>query len=356
MCSQIDSPVEEKYAGGLATEKAESKSESALDNILHFYQDNKPICDKAYQYYTEYENNKAEYVSEPIRLSMGEFLKRLKSRKILVLTANPIERGVLIRWLSEKNSLPLETYMVGNYSYNVYNAACKDTTETEEVSIIHVNPGITGEEYTRRVINSTHKIFQPDCIVALGICYGFDKNRYSIGYVFLSESLTVFRINFRDAEDETIRLEAETEFEKQPAHHLIQSIRERIMYIMARNFLSDERQPLYAPMKLGRFLSINSLMSNKMAKQALVEQYGMIRPKPLAGEMEGPGILKSDIVQEHGFSNWLIVKSVCDWGEMKNNLDSDEHKSEQIKDSLQAFAMTNACSVFDKILADLCEV
>ncbi len=352
MCNQMDRLVEKKYADGLAKEKEKSKSETARDNILKFYKKNKKICDKAYKYYAKYNDDKTKHVNEPIHLTAEEFLKQLNGKKILILTANSIERGVFIRWLSEKKGSPLETYMVGNYAYNVYNV----TDAAKEFSIIHVDPGRTGEDCTRRAINNTCKIFQPDCIVALGICYGFYNIEYSIGHVFLSDSLTVFRFNFRDSEDETIALETETEFEKQPAHNLLQPISQRLMYTMSRNILSDEKQPLYVKTKFGKFLSTNSLMSNQNAKQVLMEHYGKTKPKPLGGEMEGPGILKSDIVQEKGFLNWLIVKSICDWGEMKNDLDPDKHKNELIKDSLQAYAMTNTCSVFDKILADLCEV
>lgn len=352
MCNQMDSLVEKEYADGLANQKAKDKSEAARDNILQFYNDNKDICDKAYKYYVKYNDDKTIHINEPIYLTAEEFSGQLKSRKILILTANPIERGIFIHWLSDKKGSPLEAYMVGNYSYNVYNV----TDGVKEFSVIHVDPGTTGEDYTRRVINSTCKIFQPDCIVALGICYGFNSSNYHIGHVFLSESLTAFRFNFRDAKGKTISLETETEYEKQPAHSLLQPIKQRLMYTMSRNILSDKKQPLYVQTKFGKFLSTNSLMSNKTAKQALMEQYGKTRPKPLGGEMEGPGILKSDIVQEKGFLNWLIVKSICDWGERKNDLDPDEHKSELIKGSLQAYAMTNTCGVFDKILADLCEV
>lgn len=349
----MDNQIENEYAGGLANQKASNQSENARDNICRFYEENKEICDSAYEYYTEFERNKAKYVREPAHLEKSVFLECLKPKKILILTANPIERGIIIRWLSDYNGKALESYMVDSYSYNVFNDyKMKDN----DISIIHVDPGITGEDYTRRVLNSTCKLFQPNCIVALGICYGFDRKKYSIGQVFLSESVTVFRVNYRDAEGGHVKLEAETEFERQPSYRLIQSLRERIMYTMARNFLSTENRPFYSQMALGRFLSINSLMSNTTAKQALVDQYGVIKPKPVGGEMEGPGILRSDIVQEKGFQNWLIVKSVCDWGEMKNNLSVDETESERIKDSLQALAMTNSCSVLDKILAELCEV
>lgn len=355
MCSQVDNPVEKEYANRFAKEKSRVESKNARENILQFWRDNKDICDEAYNYYAEYENNKAKYVKEPIRLEKEKFQKHLKSRKILILTANSIERGVFIRWLSEKNGSPLETYMVGVYSYNIYNVICEDAAEIKEISIIHVSPGKTGEGEARRVINSTCKLFHPDYIIALGICYGFNKDRHAIGYVFLSERVTVFRVNYRDSED-NLGLEVETLIEKQPAHNLVQSIKGRLMYTMVQNFLSDKMRPIYSLTEFGRFLSIDSLISNTKVKQALYEQHSKTRPEPICGEMEGPGILQSDIVQEDNFSNWIIVKSMCDWGEMKNDLDPDKRISNQIKDSLQAFAMTNTCSVFEKILDDLSEV
>ena len=101
---------------------------------------------------------------------------------------------------------------------------------------------------------------------------------------------------------------------------------------------------------MGRFLSSNSLVSSRKVKQAVMKQYASRKPKPLGGEMEGAGLLNSNMVEEDGFSNWLIIKSVCDWGEKKNMLDKDDaQKSDEIKDSLQAFAMSNTCGAFENI-------
>lgn len=356
VCKQINYPIEKEYAAGLKKEESESKSKTALDNILQFYKENKAICDKAYQYYTKYNDDKSKYVNEPTRLTATAFQERIKGQKILILTANPIERGVLIHWLSEKSGAPLDSYIVNNYSYNVCDIVIQTTGKTEKFHIIHLDPGRTGEEFTRSAVNSACKLFQPNYIVALGVCYGFYSKKYTIGNVFISDSVSVFRINFKDTEDGTIGIEPECEFEKQPTHNLVQCINSRIMYTMIPNILSKKEKPVYAQPKLGKLLSINSLVSNATAKQALIKQYETIRPKPLGGEMEGAGILKSDIVQEDDFLNWLIVKSICDWGEMKNRLSSDTEENERIKDTIQAFAMTNTCSVFNTILVDLCEV
>lgn len=342
-----------EYAGGLEEKKISDKSESAKDNILRFYNTNKGICDESYKYYSEFNAKMAEYLKKQIHMEPSEFLNRVDEKKILIMTANQIERSILLRRLCEKKGGKLDSFMVGSYIYNVYNGF---KSRKGSVSLIHADPGRTGEDFTRRLLNNTCMVFKPNCIVALGICYGFNKKEKKIGDVLLSDNVTVFRINYRDSRGTNVRIEAETEFEKQPSNRMLQLSLQKSMYIQPKNFLSKEEEPVYARMQTGRFLSINSLMSNTSVKQALVDQYGRIKPKLAAGEMEGPGLLKSDYVQEQGFSNWLIMKSICDWGEMKNDLSDNEEENDRIKDSLQAFAMVNSCSAFETILPGLCEV
>ena len=63
--------------------------------------------------------------------------------------------------------------------------------------------------------------------------------------------------------------------------------------------------------------------------------------------------MKSYYVQEDGFKQWMIVKSICDWGEKKNALSPDKDTNSRIKDSIQAFAMTNTCGAFEEIITIL---
>ncbi len=144
-------------------------------------------------------------------MSKDEFLKFLDHTKILVITANPVEQGVLLRWLSQKNNAPLNTYLVDSVAYNVFNLG-------NDRCIIHVKQTKTGEEFTRKTINHASKTFFPSCICLVGICYGFDMTKHSIGTVFISDSITSFRINFRNEKDsDEVKFEIDEEYTDHPS-------------------------------------------------------------------------------------------------------------------------------------------
>ena len=338
-----------------AAEQLEAQAETAedeapVDNAVAFYRDNQEICDAAYAYYLGYEEHMDQFVQKPLLISSEELTALAQGTIILVMTANPIERGVLLRWLSEKNgNEPVPTYRVGEATFNLIGLANKST-------IIHLNPGKTGEEYTRKAINRFCKEgdVAPDYIVLAGICYGMNKKKHTIGTVFISDNLKTFRLNFRDyADSDDIRFEVEEEYTGTPSKSLIQRIEDTLMYSRIYNIMSTEDDPVAVPVEVGTFLSCNSLMSSQRVKQAILDQYSIKGSQPLGGEMEGAGLLKSNIVEDDSFDRWLIIKSICDWGEKKNAMDPDPKVSERIKDSLQAYAMTNTCSVLNDLLDDL---
>ena len=206
---------------------------ATTDNVVAFYKENKEICDAALEYYYGYEENLDQYVSPPqYILSTDEFLSKIGNEAILVMTANPIERGVLLRCLSEKVGQPLDTYQVNDLTCNICNL-------NDRITIIHVNPGKTGEEYTRRAINRITNVFIPDFICLAGICYGMNMNKNTIGDVFISDRVKTFRLNFRDSLDsDEIRFEVEEEYDAKPSGVIVQRIRDNLMYTRYYNILT----------------------------------------------------------------------------------------------------------------------
>ena len=84
-----------------------------------------------------------------------------------------------------------------------------------------MNQSKTGEEFTRRAINKAYNIFKPSYICMVGICYGLYINRDTLGSVFISDSLTTFRLNFRDEiNSDEVRFEAEDEYNQQPLDNI----------------------------------------------------------------------------------------------------------------------------------------
>ena len=330
---------------GLQKQEEKKKAKDARDNIIHFYHDHEQICKKAYDYYKELDNQKEQYVDlNRCVISEEDFKDLLCPVIILVLTANPIEEAVFLHWLYDQTAKPIKGYMV--------NTLCLTIAQTDNnQTIVHANTQKTGEKETRIVLNKICKVIQPTYCFMLGICYGLDMGKYSIGSVLISDSISSFRLNFRDEldSDETI-FEAEDEYDEKPDSDLVRTLRQFFAYISVRSILSDDANPTTAQSAMGKFLSSNSLMSSKRVKQAVMKQYSSRKPKPLGGEMEGAGMLQSYLVEEKGFSNWIIMKSICDWVEKKNALDPVDSRNQLIKDSIQAFAMTNTCGAFSSIM------
>ena len=336
----------ESYELYLQRQEDGKKQKNAVENIKDFISNNDDICNRALNYYNDYITNYERYLDKPVRISAEQLKQYIKNTSVLVLTATSIENGVFLHWLYDKSSAPLITLQIDGLYYHVCN--------TSTISIVHVHTEKTGEEFTRRTLNRVRRVFRPDYIFMLGICFGFtDMRRYPIGSVFASDSIRSYRLNFREeyGSDEVV-FQAEEEYYKSPSDNLIQLIQGCWRHRQTRSILPNLPRVHIARTEVGKFLSSNCLMDSRKVKNAVLDQFGTMT-KPLGGEMEGAGILKSYLVEEDGFADWMVIKSICDWGEKKNSIVSDPNESERIKKSLQAFAMSNTCGAFENILTVL---
>ncbi len=328
--------------------KAIKEENSASENVKNFYQKNEPYINACHAYYADYESKKEYYLKTMQYNDINNFKKELVGKIILVLTANPIEEGVLLHSLVDAGREKLAFYLLNDNVYHV--------CHLNEHTIIHVHASKTGEELTRRTINAASSIFEPDIIVLLGICYGVDFNNYSLGDVLIASGLKTYRLNFRDSDktDETI-FEAEEEDFRIPNSHLFSVVKQTFSYRQIYSSISERNgSKISVNWKTGTILSSNSLMSSKRVKQAVIQAFGAAKPKPIGGEMEGGGLLKTKIVEEQSLDRWLVIKGICDWGEKKNSLDENPKVSEHMKDAIQAMAMVHTWSIFYEMLMQEC--
>lgn len=339
---------EDDFRAGLDNVKSQKKENSASENVKIFYRENEPYITSCYNYYLQYQSEKVNYVKDVQYEEIDAFKKELWGKIILVLTANPIEEGILLHSLVDTGKEKVSFYLLNDYAYHV--------CHLNEHTIVHMHASKTGEEFTRRSINAAGNIFEPDAIVLLGICYGIDFQNYKLGHVLISSGLKTYRLNFRDLDenDETI-FEAEEEDYKSPSNHLVSTVSHIFSYRQVYSSIPETNgSKVSVAWKIGTVLSSNSLMSSKRVKEAVIKAFGIARPKPLGGEMEGGGLLKTKIVEEQDLDRWLVVKGICDWGEKKNLLDGDPKVSEHMKDAIQAMSMVHAWSVFYEMLTQGC--
>lgn len=338
----------EKYMQDEEAKSFEQKSKEAKDNILLFYHANEAFCNCCYEKYEQFVSTGYRYRKRPVEIEVSDFKKLLDETTVLVLTANPIEEAICVMWLyAKQNNQPLKSYVVNGFEY-IYDLCKLKSLSGESISIIHINPGKTGAEYTRRVLDdTTYFIFEPDYIISVGICYGFNKEKLQIGDTFIANKITVSRINFRPDGIEPVK-----EDEDVPDKGFLKKLEREISFSHPINIFSADNS--YHVLSLtGELISANSLMDNKKIKDIFVKHYCAVKPFPLGGEMEGAGLIYSLPVRRHICRNWLMIKSVCDWGEDKNELDPDPVKSKMIKDKIQAYAMSNSCTILDLIIESI---
>lgn len=334
--------TDEKYEENLQQEKNRKRKNLASENVRDFYSQNREYIQKCYSYYEEYKRCMKNYVNECIDMDIKKLQSECSDRIILVITANPIEEGVLLHGLADAERQALDFYTIDGFPYHI----CKIYGYT----IVHGHATSTGEETTRRVINTITKIITPKVIVLLGICYGIDLSKYKLGDVLIATKLKNYRFNFRDYDDsDQIILEAEEEnlgVSIEPEVKMQRSLISKLNYRNIYSTIYDERQnEREVNWKEGMMLSANCLMSSKTAKEAVLKAFGNVKPKPIGGEMEGGGLLKSRILED-GFGSWMLIKSICDWGEKKNLIFNNPEENEMVKDSIQAMAMVHSWSVF----------
>ena len=297
---------EKEYENGLNKFHNNEKNASASKNVLQFYNDNKPYCEYALSYYEDYKSHKNNFVKAPESINEREFKSsKLSGSVILIITANPIEEGVLLHKLSEYYKMKIPSYFVHGRVYQVINQT--------KYTIIHSHANRTGDEFTRRAINYASKIFKIDYILLLGICYGINYQKQQLCSVIISNDVRGFRINFRDNDDtDNIEFEAESEFVETPNDTLIGVIDSLFNYYQPINDdFSSPNISVNVNIKTGKILSSNSLMSSKRVKDSIIASLGHDKPQPLAGEMEACGIFKSNIFFDEKFDKWLVIKSAC---------------------------------------------
>lgn len=206
--------MREEYKKGLDQRRENRDSDLAKKNVLEFYEENEKNCKVAYKCYKRYCENIGEYVTEPTEVDEKEFRKIIGDRAILLITANPIERAILIYGFAKVMGTRIPYYLVDSQGYHVI--------DYNQIAIVHIHAQRTGDEFARRAINAATRFFSPKAIFLLGVCYGIDFSKYKLGTVFIADDVKGFRVNFRDKENtDDVEYEAEIEFEEMPNGKLI---------------------------------------------------------------------------------------------------------------------------------------
>lgn len=307
-------------------EQASRDNEDALRKFMRDYHDsNRYYLEKWLEAY--HDTLKDEFFFRNYVRVKKRKIKRLLARcKVMVITANPIEKAILHYIVVQQKNVKILRFFYGNIVFFVF--------RWNNYIVAHVHQGETGANTdlgASSTIFSALKLFTPNVIISLGVAFGIDYETQTIGDVIVSRRLLPYNENKRDEE----QLKPNRTQDKTIDRWL------KVRLNNAPGFIDS--------VTFGDVLTGGSVLSSISEKAKICQGYTKT-DFIVGGEMEGSALYQfANIENVPGF----VMKGICDWGVSKNNIYPDEPEMEEaFKDSLQAFAMSKAVEKCAQLLKD----
>lgn len=240
----------------------------------------------------------------------------LSKCKVMIITANPIEKAVLHNKIVENEKVKITRILCETTVYYIFRWG--------KYWIAHIHQSQTGAKKdmgTNATIRDALNYFTPNVIISLGVAFGIDYKNQNIGDVLVSRRLFPYSDNKRDED----YIKPDRTQDKTIDDWL------QVRLDNAIGFLDS--------VTYGDVLSGGSVMSSCEEKDRVCLGYTKA-DFIIGGEMEGNAVFQ--YAKKIGIPG-VVIKGICDWGIVKNGIyEGDAKREERFKDSLQAFAMIQA--------------
>lgn len=296
-----------------------------INHMMKYEENHSKELDKYYNYYREAIS--PEFFSKHYVLLNEKRIKRVLSRcKVMVLTANPIEKAVFHHMIVEQTPEKIRRIICGNTVFFVL--------KWGRYWVAHVHQTETGAYKnmgSSATINDALKYFTPNVIISLGVAFGIDYHTQSIGDVIVSKRILPYSENKRD--EDMVKPDRNQDKTIDKWLH--------VRLANANGFLDS--------ITYGDILSGGSVLSSFDEKDKICLGYTKA-DFIVGGEMEGNALFQ--YANTDGIPG-VVIKGICDWGVAKNDIFKDNPaKEEKYKDSLQALAMVHAVEKSSRLFID----
>lgn len=208
---------------------------------------------------------------------------------ILIATATDLESEILFSNAEEKGIKPTIK------NFKTFSAVSLGVTKNCDIYFVQSQMGSSGPGGSALTINDAIEQLEPDSVISLGIAFGSNQDKQTIGDVLVSSFV-------RSYEPERIGSDQITpRGERIPADPTL-----------VNRCNTAKLTWKISAIHTGLILSGEKLVDNSKFKQKLLK----LEPEAVGGEMEGSGICDACYRKK---VPWLIIKGICDWAEEKNS-------------------------------------
>ena len=288
----------------------------------------------------------------------------------VILTANKVECDSLNYIISKIDGTNLKRrkhylQIIPNYNVGSANAYL---FKYKKYYLLHINAYETGSntpggsaDIVRFISN--HPLLKPSSIISFGVCYGRTPASQHIGDVIIPQKLYPWSIGQKIVDKKlTIKHDNFNLW-------LFDLFNDSAIYPILKDFCDGEdgkticgsiklkdgnknkKYSFNVKTTMGNISTGEAVISSKDAKRIIPDANNIF--KELGGEMEGYGIAKECVYYAH--IPCFIIKSICDWGVLKNITPYIENNGCEVpaflKDKLQVYASFCAGIVLFQLLS-----
>lgn len=263
--------------------------------------------------------------------------------KILILTANQIERDSLFSYFAKNSLHHIIKIAKNNLVYSFFKIG-----ENKVVHIETTNTGSFSHGGIASAITEAVKVVKPSVIISLGVAYGADYEENDIGDVLVGRQHFSYDKSTKLSEG---KLKIKQLHIEEPDEYMLSRFKSNV-------FTEEKHSGLFNNMfevVLGNMVTGEFVVDSIEARNIIFspfQPFGII-----GGEMEAYGIFEEVSRRAH----CIMIKGICDWAagkneklEVNNYVDLGNGYSEEVsynpKNDFQTLAMLNTCNVCEKFL------
>lgn len=230
--------------------------------------------------------------------------------KVLLIPATPEEEEEVLRYLRPKDETPKDETPKDKTSKTYIRTSIDDVIDVSIgkygknpviVAMTAPSKGMQGPIHAAIVTTKIlEKVESIEYVVAIGVCFGIDRNKNKLGDVIVSDIICDFT-NKREGTDDSST-------HQRGGHRPVEA---RIL----RKFRAPNGKILIPSQEIKVYcapvISTASLINNPVIKEELKSD----RPDALAGEMEGAGITTAIDYTNPKKAMAIVIKGIGDWGD-----------------------------------------
>lgn len=219
--------------------------------------------------------------------------------KLLLVCATKVESKAILDVFQSASNKPPEPISIADRMY--HNLGLIDNTT---VFMMQCEMGSVGLGSSLMTISKGINALSPDAVIMVGIAFGVNKKKQSIGDVLVSQQLMLYELQrVGTTKDNAQQLLIPRGDRPHASPWLLDRFRNAEAYWDDRFRVS-----------FGLILSGEKLVDNVDFR----EQLKQFEPEAIGGEMEGAGLFSAC---QDAKVDWILVKAICDWadGHKKRN-------------------------------------